>query len=52
MLRTSTEELNFTFLPPFQSAAGVYIVGEIDDGDPAFVCPFQDFVSGVLNYPG
>ena len=32
-------------------AAGVYIVGEVDDGDPNVVCPFQQYMSGTLNYP-
>ncbi len=31
--------------------AGVYLVGEADDGDPAIVCPYQNYMSGVLNYP-
>ncbi len=35
----------------FPTAAGVYIVGEVDDGDPNFVCPYQYDISGTLNYP-
>lgn len=31
--------------------AGVYIVGEVDDGDTTVVCPYQSYMSGVLNYP-
>lgn len=47
----SAREVDTAFFPPFQSAAGVYIVGEVDDGDPTVVCPFQQYMSGVLNYP-
>ncbi|KAF4125157.1 alpha-amylase [Geosmithia morbida] len=32
--------------------AGVYIVGEVDDGDPDVVCPYQnDYSLNPLNYP-
>jgi alpha-amylase len=31
--------------------AGVCVVGEVFNGDPSYVCPYQEFVSGVLNYP-
>lgn len=31
--------------------AGVYIVGEIFNGDPTYVCPYQNYMNGVLNYP-
>ena len=35
----------------FEDSAGVYCVGEVDYGDPAVVCPYQNVMSGVLNYP-
>lgn len=47
----SALEVDPAFFPGFQSAAGVYIVGEVDNGDPDIVCPYQDVMSGVLNYP-
>jgi len=31
--------------------AGVYLVGEVDNGDPAVVCPYSGYISGLLNYP-
>lgn len=31
--------------------AGVYIVGEVDNGDPNTVCPYLQNLGGVLNYP-
>lgn len=39
------------FFTDFEDSAGVYCIGEVDDGDPALVCPYQDVLSGVLNYP-
>jgi alpha-amylase len=39
------------FWPGFNSAAGVYSVGEVFDGDPAYVCGFQNDLDGLLNYP-
>ena len=47
----SSSEVDKAFFPPFESAAGVYAVGEVFNGDPAYVCPYQNYVSGVLNYP-
>ena len=39
------------FWPGFTSAAGVYSVGEVFDGDPKYVCGFQNDLDGLLNYP-
>jgi len=39
------------FWPGFNSAAGVYCLGEVLDGDPAYTCPYQSSLDGVLNYP-
>lgn len=40
-----------SFWPGFSAAAGVYCVGEVFDGDPAYTCSYQDYLDGVLNYP-
>lgn len=40
-----------SFWPGFNAAAGVYCVGEVFDGDPAYTCPYQSYLDGVLNYP-
>ncbi|KAJ5112903.1 hypothetical protein N7456_001437 [Penicillium angulare] len=40
-----------SFWPGYNDAAGVYCVGEVLDGDPAYTCPYQDYLDGVLNYP-
>ncbi|CAI7588868.1 unnamed protein product [Penicillium pancosmium] len=40
-----------SFWPGYNSAAGVYCVGEVFDGDPAYTCPYQNYLDGVLNYP-
>lgn len=39
------------FWPRFNSAAGVYSVGEVFDGSPAYTCDYQNYLDGVLNYP-
>ena len=46
----SVMEVNTGFWQGFLNAAGVYMVGEVDYGDPGFVCSFQNYVPGVLNY--
>ncbi|KAI9737441.1 MAG: hypothetical protein M1834_009595 [Cirrosporium novae-zelandiae] len=51
-LRIDTaKHVDKTFFPAFNSAAGVYCVGEVYDGDPTYTCPYQDYIDGVLNYP-
>lgn len=40
-----------SFWPGYNSAAGVYCVGEVFDGDPAYACDYQNYVNGILNYP-
>jgi alpha-amylase len=47
----SAQQVNTDFFPSFQSAAGVYVVGEVFNGDPSYTCPYQNYMSGVLNYP-
>ncbi|KAL8688258.1 MAG: hypothetical protein Q9218_005788, partial [Villophora microphyllina] len=39
------------FWSGFQRAAGVFAIGEVADGDVRYVCPYQDHMEGVLNYP-
>ncbi|ETO27040.1 hypothetical protein RFI_10090 [Reticulomyxa filosa] len=39
------------FWTDFARAAGVYAVGEVDNGDPTYVGPYQNYLPGVLNYP-
>ncbi|KAL9108899.1 MAG: hypothetical protein Q9227_006430 [Pyrenula ochraceoflavens] len=40
-----------SFFPDFNMAAGVYAVGEVAHGDPDYVCPYTNYLDGVLNYP-
>ncbi|OJJ48020.1 hypothetical protein ASPZODRAFT_131669 [Penicilliopsis zonata CBS 506.65] len=47
----SVLEVQPSFFPDYQSSAGVYCVGEVDDGDPALDCPYQEYLDGILNYP-
>lgn len=46
----SVTEVETDFWAGFQSAAGVYSVGEVDDGVASFVCNYQSFLPGVMNY--
>lgn len=39
------------FWPGYNTAAGVYCVGEVLDGDADYTCPYQEVLDGVLNYP-
>ncbi|MGI4814179.1 MAG: alpha-amylase family glycosyl hydrolase [Janthinobacterium lividum] len=39
------------FWPGFNTAAGVYCVGEVADGDPNYSLPYQNYLDGILNYP-
>lgn len=43
-------EVNTGFWSAFHSAAGVYMVGEVNEGDAGYVCGFQNYVPGLLNY--
>lgn len=45
-------QVNQDFWPPFQSAAGgIHAIGEVWNGDPNVMCPYQNYVSGLMNYP-
>lgn len=39
------------FWSAFHNAAGVYLIGEVYEYDSDWVCGFQDYLPGVLNYP-
>ncbi|GIC94705.1 alpha-amylase A type-1/2 [Aspergillus udagawae] len=39
------------FWSGYTQAAGVYSVGEILHGDPAYTCGYQVYMDGVMNYP-
>ena len=44
-------EVEKEFWKDFQESAGVYAVGEVDNGDPAYDGPYQKYVDGILSYP-
>jgi alpha-amylase len=51
-LRIDTaKHISKAFWPGFTTASGVYTVGEVFDGNPAYTCPYQSVLPGVLNYP-
>lgn len=39
-----------SFWPGFVSAAGVYSIGEVLDGNPNSLCAWQNYMPGMLNY--
>ncbi|KAI5777182.1 glycoside hydrolase superfamily [Geopyxis carbonaria] len=39
------------FWPGFVAAAGVFATGEVYNGDPAYVGPYQAYVPSVVNFP-
>lgn len=45
------EEVQPQFFPDFNNASGVYCIGEVDNGDPTFTCPYQNYLDGILDYP-
>lgn len=47
----TAQQLNYNFTPGFEDASGVYVMGEVFNGDPAYVTPYQQYMSGLLNYP-
>ena len=51
-LRIDTaRQVDLGFWSGFEEAADVFMTGEIFDGDPNFVCPYQNYLDSVLNYP-
>lgn len=47
----SALELDFASMASFEDASGVYVVGEAFNGDPAIIIPYQNYISGLMNYP-
>ncbi|KAL2066610.1 hypothetical protein VTL71DRAFT_2681 [Oculimacula yallundae] len=47
----SAQQLNNAFLAPFEKAAGVYVIGEVFNGNPSYVCAYQKDVTGLMNFP-
>ncbi|SPQ18921.1 669d54c3-0936-45ee-a914-0d85de7e1766 [Thermothielavioides terrestris] len=47
----SAKHVETSFWQDFSTAAGVYLLGEVFDGDPSYVAPYQNYLNGVLDYP-
>ncbi|KAI1298828.1 alpha-amylase [Xylaria venustula] len=47
----TVQNVEKTFWPDFQDAAGVYIVGEVFNGDPSVFPDYLNYISGTMNYP-
>ncbi|KAK1778845.1 alpha-amylase [Copromyces sp. CBS 386.78] len=46
----SVKHVEKSFWPGFESAAGVYAIGEVFQGDPTYLAPYQSYISGLLDY--
>jgi len=44
-------EVKKQFWSEFSENAGVFSIGEVFNGDPAYVGPYQQAIPGLLNYP-
>ncbi|KAL3461602.1 glycoside hydrolase superfamily [Aspergillus heterothallicus] len=47
----ATKHMNDAYLTSFSEAAGVFTIGEVYTESTDAVCKYQEFVSGLLNYP-
>lgn len=47
----TTPYVHTEFLQALQETAGMYVVGEVDNGDPTFVSQFQGPLDATLHYP-
>ncbi|KAL2811041.1 glycoside hydrolase superfamily [Aspergillus granulosus] len=47
----ATKHMNDAYLTSFSEAAGVFTMGEVYTENTDAVCRYQEFVSGLLNYP-
>jgi alpha-amylase len=47
----AAKHVNTGFLPPFVKAANVFTMGEVYSGLIEKVCPYQDELQGLPNYP-
>ncbi len=47
----SAKHVEGSFWTSFGQAAGVYMTGEVFNGVPAYVIPYQKYMDGVLDYP-
>jgi len=51
-LRIDTvKHVDMDFWAGFNAAAGVYCTGEVLDTDASYVCPYQENLDSLLNYP-
>lgn len=51
-LRIDTaKNVESSFFPGFTKAASVFCIGEVLDGAPSIVCPYNKVLDSTLNYP-
>lgn len=47
----SAQQVDTAFWAGFQSAAkGIHTLGEVFNGNPTYICPYQNYLHGILNY--
>ncbi|KAK3337361.1 glycoside hydrolase superfamily [Cercophora scortea] len=46
----SAKHVETSFWSGFEAAAGVYSMGEVYSGDPAYLTPYQNYLDGVEDY--
>ena len=47
----ATKHVDDAYLVKFTEASGVFTMGEVYSGDTQLVCRYEDFVTGLLNFP-
>ncbi|KEQ76988.1 putative alpha-amylase [Aureobasidium namibiae CBS 147.97] len=47
----SAAEVSKDSLAAFESASEIYAIGEVFNNNADYVCAYQDYLSGVMNYP-
>lgn len=48
---STAKHIRKDFWPGFNSAAGIFCMGEVYDGGVAFNAPYQNVLDSVLDYP-
>ncbi|KAM7214680.1 Glycoside hydrolase superfamily [Rhypophila decipiens] len=46
----SAKHVEASFYSGFDSAAGVFAIGEVYSGDPVYLAPYQRYIEGLLDY--
>ncbi|KAK0618605.1 glycoside hydrolase superfamily [Bombardia bombarda] len=47
----SAKHVETSFYAGFRAASGVYSIGEVFNGDPVYLAPYQNYIEGLVDYP-